>query len=230
MINLVKNLKNHWKVVIVIFALLVIQAYCELSLPQYTSDIVDVGIASYGIEDVVMDEISKASYDKLSVFMTSSESEIFEKYYTLEDDRYKLNDITDSEKSELEKAVKNPMIAVYIIENSDSMTIESLESMPGIQKRAIYKKLVEGINSMGEDSADNAAIKFVIEEYKSLGTDVTKMQTAYMLKTGAAMLAIALVAMACAVMVGLLSSRTAAKVGRELRKNVFEKVISFSNT
>ena len=66
MINLVKNLKNHWKVVIVIFALLVIQAYCELSLPQYTSDIVDVGIASYGIEDVVMDEISKASYDKLS--------------------------------------------------------------------------------------------------------------------------------------------------------------------
>ena len=49
MINLVKNLKNHWKVVIVIFALLVIQAYCELSLPQFTSDIVDAGIASYGI-------------------------------------------------------------------------------------------------------------------------------------------------------------------------------------
>ena len=73
MLNLIKNFKKHWKIVIVVFALLIVQAYCELALPTYTSKIVDVGISCYGIEDVVMDKIGEESYNNISLFLNEKE-------------------------------------------------------------------------------------------------------------------------------------------------------------
>ena len=60
--NIFKNMVPYWKTVVLIFALLVVQAFCDLSLPQYTSDIIDTGIQNQGIEHILPEKIKKDEY------------------------------------------------------------------------------------------------------------------------------------------------------------------------
>ena len=57
--KLFKNLKPYWKSVLMIVVLLVVQAFCDLSLPQYTSDIIDTGIQNSGVEHVLPEAVTK---------------------------------------------------------------------------------------------------------------------------------------------------------------------------
>ena len=66
--NLFKYASEHWKALLAIVAILIVQAYCDLSLPAYTSDIVNVGIQQGGVEDHIPDAISAEDMETLLLF------------------------------------------------------------------------------------------------------------------------------------------------------------------
>ena len=69
-----KNMLPYWKWILVIVAFLVMQAFCDLSLPQYTSDIIDVGIMSSGVEHILPEEMTQEDFVSAQLFMTRVDS------------------------------------------------------------------------------------------------------------------------------------------------------------
>ena len=83
-----RNLKPYWKSVIIIALLLVLQAYCDLSLPDYTSKLIDTGIQNYGIENCSPKQIPEKAYKVIDGFMDDDEKAVWEKYYKDGSDGY----------------------------------------------------------------------------------------------------------------------------------------------
>ena len=108
-----KNLIPYWKSVIVIFILLVIQAYCDLELPQLTSNIIDTGIINGGVEHIMPKEITKETYDMMSYLMDDNEKEIWQDSYSLEGDNYVLRDYSEDELTKLDTDMLVPVTLAY---------------------------------------------------------------------------------------------------------------------
>lgn len=165
---------------------------------------------------------------------------------------YILNDIEQEKKEELSTVLSVPLMGMSTIKNEETanqikeqimgnmpeaqkMAIENmslvdmLKNIPEQQKEAILEQLSEKVNNMSESIREQAAIISVKEVYKELGGDTDKLQNNYIVLSGIQMLGIALISMISAVMIILLSSRVAAKLGKTLREKVFSKVLKFSN-
>ncbi len=107
-----RNLLPYWKSVLAIIALLVVQASCDLALPQYTSNIIDTGIQNRGVEHILPEKMSEREYSLSSLFMTGDEEKLFKSAYN-KDDVYVLT-ITDEKKlSELDKELIIPVMMNY---------------------------------------------------------------------------------------------------------------------
>lgn len=257
MIKLIKHLRNSIGSVLLIVVLLAIQATCDLSLPDYTSDIVNVGIQQSGIENAVPKVIRESQMNNLTLFMSKSDKDEVMKYYTLlnkgeyKDSNVdeKLYELNTKDKSVIDKLdpimAKSMMIAsgieqnktqilkkitppgVPVNKNTDVMSV--LRTMPTQALDNMKSSVEEKISKMPESMVSQSAIRYVKAEYKAIGMNVDKLQTNYIFKAGAIMLGIALISMVATVAVGYLGARVAAKLGRNLRKQVFGKVVSFSN-
>lgn len=103
-----------------IIVLLVIQANCDLSLPTYTSNIVNVGIQQSGIEDAVADTISSDSMERLFLFMDQEDQELVKANYTEENGIWSLNKISKKTREELKQVLGKPMLAVYALTSGSS--------------------------------------------------------------------------------------------------------------
>ena len=242
MLKMFHYMKERWYYVVMIIVLLFVQAYCDLSLPDYTSKIVNVGIQQKGIEDGVPDTIRKESMEHLLLFLDEEEKAEVEDAYTLKDDVYKRNDVTKEERDELNSILAIPMMAAGSLEDEEkaaeiktqmglpeeSDLWQVLEQLPQEQLEAMKDSLTEKIKEMPESIVTQAAVQFVQTEYEAQGIDVDAMQIQYLMTSGLKMLAMALVIMLAAVSVTFLSSRVAAFLGRNLRNGVYRKVISFS--
>ena len=248
MTKIFKYLKESKLAVLAIVILLVIQATCDLALPQYTSNIVDIGIQQGGIENVAPDQMRAETLDNLCLFLDSKEEEIVRGSYILDEEgSYKLN-TSDKEKiSQLNNILGVPMVIISSMqENASSgqstmmqqgMTMD-LDQLKGMVDSGMITKeqllemkaqAAEGFGDLSESIISQKAILFVKGEYEAMGVDMGKLQTHYLLVAGAKMLGLSIIMMATAIMVGLLAARTAAKIGMTLRGRVFKKVISFSN-
>ena len=128
MIKLMKYLKKSAGYVILIIALLFLQAYCDLSLPDYTSKIVNVGIQQSGIEDSVPEKIRKTSMDSLQLFIDKNDKEIVDSFYEEDGDNLVLkNDVTSEERDKLNDILAKPMmIAASFLSGSDEVTCHAL--------------------------------------------------------------------------------------------------------
>lgn len=242
MLKMFHYMKERWYYVVMIIVLLFVQAYCDLSLPDYTSKIVNVGIQQKGIEDGVPDTIRKESMEHLLLFLDEKEKAKVEDAYTLKDDVYKRNDVTKEERDELNSILAIPMMAAGSLEDEEkaaeiktqmglpeeSDLWQVLEQLPQEQLDSMKDSLTEKIKEMPESIVTQAAVQFVQTEYEAQGIDVDAMQIQYLMTSGLKMLAMALVIMLAAVSVTFLSSRVAAFLGRNLRNGVYRKVISFS--
>ena len=87
--NLFKYAASYWKAMIAIVLILVVQAYCDLSLPAYTSDIVNVGIQQGGIEDEVPRRIATEEMEKLLLFVSEDDQQTVMDAYTEDNTSYK---------------------------------------------------------------------------------------------------------------------------------------------
>ncbi len=252
MLKMLKRLKGSIVYVFLIFVLLFVQAYCDLSLPSYTSQIVDVGIQQKGIEDGVPDKIRESSMNMLMLFMSEEDRSVVEDSYTIDGDIYERNDVTEGEREQLNEIFGVPMMIVsqmqeqYSEEELEQFTTmmnsadaAAAQGMSEEQMAAAQAQIQtaqeqldaarEQIEAMPESVVTQAATTFVYNEYKELGMDVDRIQIQYVLFSGLQMLGMALVIMIASITVTFLSARVAATLGRNLRDQIFGKVISFSS-
>ncbi len=245
MIKLMKYLKKSAGYVILIIALLFLQAYCDLSLPDYTSKIVNVGIQQSGIEDSVPEKIRQTSMDSLQLFMDDDDKETVDSFYEEDGENLVLkDDITSDERDELNSIFGKPMmIAASFSSGSDEVTamlsqmgvpegtdpMQAIAMMPQETLDAMTEQISEKIDSMQDSIITQAGVSYVKSEYEAMGEDVDAIQMHYIKVSGVKMLGMALITMLCAISVVFLSSRVAAALGHDLRNAVYRKVITFSS-
>ena len=244
MLKIFKYLKPSAKAVALIFLLLFLQAYCDLSLPSYTSDIVNVGIQQRGIPDGVPEQLSATSMEQLRLFMEQEEQEKTEAFYEQQDEQYVLKGgISDEEREDLEAIFSRPILILNFL-GQDSGQLRSVKEQLGLPMEAeilgavdqLPPEVLEGmmaeingkIEQIPGSIVTQTAIAWLQQEYGKLGIDIDRMQIHYIIRIGLQMLGVAFLGMAAAVMVTFLSARVAAIIGHDLRNSVYRKVIGFS--
>ena len=301
--KLFKFLKPYAGAVLAIVCILVVQAYCDLSLPTYTSDIVNVGIQQGGIDETVPDTISKKDLNHLLLLVQPDKQDIVKDAYTestknydykgtvmelkssVKEDEKKMDKLSDllakpmllaagfDSGSDMTKKIEDQMrtqmkkqveakqaeakakmeqaqaaattpeaqaaLAAQMqtaksqmaeVPDFDKMDIYDMLRFMGDEGRAkLVKQMNKKMDSMQDSIIEQAASSYIQDAYKHVGIDTDKIETNYILNTGAKMLALAFLGMAASIMVGLMASRVGAGVGRGLRENVFRKVVGFSN-
>lgn len=244
MLKMFHYMKERWHYIVMIILLLFVQAFCDLSLPDYTSKIVNVGIQQKGIEDGVPDTLRKESMEQISLFLEEEDSEKVKASYEEDGDIYRLKEITREEREELNQILGIPEMVVSGLWDDSSKEVAKIKEqlqvpeeakllevfaqMPKEQLSAMKEGMTEKFEEMPESIVTQSAVLFVEEEYKAQGKDMDALQTQYILISGLKMLGLALLAMGTAIMVTFLSSQVAATLGKNLRNHVYRKVISFS--
>ena len=262
MFKLRKYLKPFILPLIVAIILLFVQAICDLNLPNYMSDIVNIGIQSNGIENAAPEAISENGMELIKTFAFSEEKEILDENYE------KIS------KGDLAYVKSYPEIAntnIYLLKSDNN--IEKLNSIFQIADRTFinimtemsaqsendktdisdntqidFSKIYEMLpmlQSLPQEQVDSArksaeqtdntmlsqvAVVFTKLFYEELGMDISKIQTHYIVITGAKMIGMTLIVAVAAVLVSLIATRVAAKVGQNIRADLFKKVQSFSDT
>lgn len=235
--KLFQYLNESKKTIFVIFLLLVVQAFCDLSLPTYTSKIVDKGIQQQGIENAVPEKMRPETLDSLSYFMTDEDEDLVRESYTKNNDgEMVLNKIDKKHKDTLNETLSIPMVILSLAQESEEFDLAGMQAMEAaglVSKEQILEKREQMVEQLGDNSAliiQQKAIPFVKSEYEAMGVDMGDYQMNYLLKEGAKMLGLAILAMIVSVFAGMIASYTAAQLGMNLRGRVFKKVLSFSNT
>lgn len=233
--HIFKNLLRHRLSVAAIILLLIMQAYCDLALPSYTSAIVDVGLQQYGIENCVMDEMRRSTGDALLQVLSEEGRAVFSDAYMLNEktERYELQDITKETKDTLNEMLEQPFVLLYAGNHMEELMSENgMDAGQMLQMGkdpANMEQMLSQFGVISDSILTQIAVQGVTEEYEACGADLNAMQRDYLLFTGAKMMGLSVLMLAAAIICGYLSARTAAKIGMELRGNVFKNVLGFSN-
>ena len=137
-----KQLARHWAACLLVFALLFVQAYCDLSLPDYTSKIVDTGIQQGGFDSALPETLRTSTMDALSLLMSEEDAEKFQsayEYYIQDDGVLKLrSDLSDEERTALEDAVSVPDIVLYMAaaQHANGQTSMPMTGLDEVQQAA----------------------------------------------------------------------------------------------
>ena len=229
------NLLRHKAAVCAIILLLITQAYCDLALPTYTSDIVDVGLQQYGIEDCVMTQMRESTGKALQDMLPDEGRSAFADAYVLNDTtgNYELQSITKEQRSALGEQLQQPLVLMYAASHMDELQEQT--GMDASMLQAVSRdpdamqQMLAQYGDMSDSIMEQIAVQSVTEEYEACGIDLNALQRQYLLTTGAKMMALSLLMLVAAVLCGYLSAKTAARIGMELRSSVFRNVLSFSS-
>lgn len=251
MFKILKFAKKLWYIMAIILFLLVIQVFCELALPGYTSDIVDVGIQNQGVEYPVPEKMTEATYQNLSLFLSEEEKKVVDSCYQREEGSYQadLKNLSEGMMEDLENAMLNAEMAVFLFtadtneaknmqsgllsamgipdENMDMM--EVFRKLPEEQMSEMMSAMKENINKYPDYMAEAMGIQFVTAEYIGQGIDMQEYQMDYLKRMGIKMLGIAVLTMLVSILIGFLAARLAAYTAKDIRGRMFSKVMSFSN-
>lgn len=274
MSTIIKYLKGSVMVILLIIGSLIIQALCDLALPDYTSKIVNVGIQQSGIEDVSPRIIRQSEFNKLTLFMNEDDKEFVNKNYELLDkttlsseeyDEYldlypalanqplymQKGDLSKETREKLDDIFNEPIAVVSSFESGNTqiknMQDEILKSFPADrvppnadifqilsvlpqeQLSAIRRNIYDSLKDIPESLVSQSGISYVKGEYEKIGIDVSKNQNRYITSTGIRMILLAFLGGIATVLVSFFASRVAALLAKNLRRDVFSKVVSFSN-
>ena len=198
MFKILKNLKKTWVSVVIIILLLCLQAWADLTLPDYTSKIVNTGIQAGGIEYVAPEVIRKSQMDNLLIFTEDDEEilsnytlisksnlqgeeyeKIKEEYPEIENqDLYELNKLNNSEKERLDEIITKPFMTLYFVENeqtSSQIKEEIIENavgvgVPGNLQIIQQMPLIDIIKSMPEEQLSGLKDEINKQLDQSMGT------------------------------------------------------------
>ena len=241
--KLFKFLKPYAAAVAAIICILVVQAYCDLSLPTYTSDIVNVGIQQGGIDEALPDTISKKDLNHLLLLVPSDRQKIVKNAYTESVEKYDYNGTVMELKASVKEDKKKvdrlseilgkPMLMAAGFDSGSEMTQKIEEQMrtqmsgiPNVDKMDIYDML----EFMGAEGR-NALIGQMDQQMDSMQDSIIAQAAAGYIKDAYTHIGIDTdqIETTYILHTGLLASRVGAGVGRRLRENVFRKVVGFSN-
>lgn len=199
--RIVRYLGQAKGAVALVVLLLLVQAFADLSLPKLTSDLVDVGIQQSGVENASPAAMRAETFDAVCAgARTPDDAELVRASYDRRaDGAYALNEQGERNRAALDAAVAEPLA------------------------RAVFQ------GGFDESLAVQQAVAAVRVEYEALGMDVSGIQMSYLVGTGLRMLSVAAVMMAATIGVGFVASRAAARIAANLRRRLFERVVSFSD-
>lgn len=308
--RIIQYLKSSKVAVLLITLLLIVQAFADLSLPRYTSDLVDVGIQQGGIEHASPDEMSADTFNYICMLAGEDTEQVIRDSYEQntageneasagengtragenEARNYTLSEYGKENRAELDSAIALPLVLVHMSDimgdasgsDASSSGASASDASSGVSGKSnnaayslssseapsssgdvtalaqsamqsgsfdwaqLYSAYESGAISKAEiqsfiDQARQAygaiddsliqqqAIEAVKAEYEALGMDLGAIQLQYLAWLGAQMLGVAALMMAASISVGFVASRTAAKIARNFRERLFEKVVSFSD-
>ena len=248
MLKAFRYLKPFWLSVIAVIAFVFGQVQCELALPDYMSDIVTYGIQYNGITANVPQAIRTDTMEHMAYFLSDSDYQTILQSYrldntvTLEGKKYSTNEevyvLKDGADASVQNIISRPYIITSIVSSKevlDAMGINNTDVLwqmiandPSIAD-TISKEAQQQISAFTEDNLYGSIRMAAIQEYQSMGIDIEQVQNSYIFKEGLIMLGIALIGSLCAIGAAYLAARTATGAARNMRKDVFEKVESFSS-
>ena len=251
MLKAFRYLKPYWISVIAVIVLVFAQVQAQLALPDHMSKIITYGIQYGGITESIPSAMSEETYKHLQVFMDAESKTILENNYVQvsqgdtsytkkyplveKEDIYILKDHPDSS---LEDAIKKPLLMTSLLENeeilknfklnSSSQLYQALTLQPQLKEQIVnqFDAMLAKYTDANLTAAQTLAVKKV---YQDLQMDTAAIQNRYIMQEGLWMLAISLLATVCAIGSSYLSSRTATAASRDLRRDVFAKVETFSS-
>lgn len=249
-----KIFKKYLLALILIIGLLFAQAMCDLALPDYTSKIVNVGIQQNGIElplyeavtetkfNNILTLVNQDSKDKLLanyelVTTDTTDEKLKEEYPILNTENiYVLKSIDEATTEELANIMTKPMVILANITNiseSDRANLETMLSVLPTLSLEEQEQIINEINSKLDvyeaSILEQMAVNEVINEYNTIGLDISKIQNNYILITGLKMLGISFLIMVITAVTIFVSSKLAANFGKDLREKVFAKVMAYSS-
>lgn len=222
MIKIFKNMIPYWRTISVIVLLLMVQAFCDLALPQYTSDIIDVGIINGGVSHILPQKIREEEFESAKLFMSEEEKKAFERSYTLAGDGVYVRSVEEEQAlEELDQTLLMPILLRSYVKNGQAQ-----EDMPMLSQ--------EEMEQMSASVGDNTLLSMGIAYAKACeaeaGVDVDKRQMDYLWSEGGKMFLMAMLMLLASVGIGYLASKVGAGIGQGLRSSIFQKVVSFSNS
>ena len=232
--KLIKYLKGFLVPMIFLVAILGVRVVAELALPTYTSNIVDKGIQQSGIQDAVPEKISEKSFKELQLFMTDDEIKKVMAKYTKDGDVYKLDSISEQERTELNDIFKNTMTVVSGAksENLDLDKVAEGVKLGLVKKDSLIEQKNKSISDLGS-SADmitkQAGIRYVKEEYRNnVGIDTNEIRKNYLKEVGIMMIIVTFISGIGSIISNFIASRISSKIAYNLREKLYNKVLSFS--
>lgn len=238
-------LKKHLPKIGFIIVFLVLLANCDLALPSYTSNIVNVGIQQNGIENAVPIVMRETTFNSLKMIL-NEDSEVLDNYTkisknTLTDEEYKeytelypllktetlyiLEDVSDDKISEIEDEMKYA-IALNSFITQAKTTSSNITNTENLSTKEVIE---EKLNELGDTIVEQYAINSIKTEYEEIGVDIESLQMKYIIKTGLKMLGITILTALITICNSFLISRLSAMFSKELRSKVVKKVMGFSN-
>lgn len=291
MTKLFKNLKPYKLSIVILFAVLVVQAFGDISIPSYMQKLIDTGIQNKGIEHILPSKVTEDEYSEVQIFMTDNEKEIWASSYKKTGDTYTLTVKDEKKLEKLDNKLLKPIVLSYqlghmtvkqfkntvkeqltsraeteaLADRIDNMSVSEIAALmnadiksfkakdqngkvhtyvdmrPMIQARITSGQMDEAtiskpkeemdktIYSVGDRILKSMGVAYATSAAKSAGMNIDKVQKSYLWNTAFKMMLVTLLMIAAAVIASYISSKVGAKIGMTLRKEVFEKVMSFSN-
>lgn len=251
MLKAFRYLKPYWISVIAVIVLVFAQVQAQLALPDHMSKIITYGIQYGGITESIPSAMSEETYKHLQVFMDEESKSILENNYvqvsqgdTSYTKKYPLAEkeniyvLKDHPDSSLEDAIKKPLLMTSLLENeeilknfkldSSSQLYQALSLQPQLKEQIVnqFDAMLSKYTDANLTAAQTLAVKKI---YQDLQMDTATIQNRYIMQEGLWMLAISLLATVCAIGSAYLASRTATAASRDLRRDVFAKVETFSS-
>ncbi|WP_270303477.1 ABC transporter ATP-binding protein [Baileyella intestinalis] len=295
--NLIRNMKPYKGLICIMLVLLMVQAWADMSLPQYTSDIIDTGIQNKGVEHILPEKIQDDEYQMAQIFMDNGQKTSWQKAYKKTDAEkdgkviYKRKNLSKEKLDKLDKELLTPVVLTYqlghmqvkqykevLVQSLEknpgsaamagqisSMSIEQISKMPGVNIRTFKAEDQNGktktyvdarpsvqamiqsgamdqnaidkmkeqnnkiVKKTGDQTLKSMGIAYAADCSKKAGMDMNKIQMDYLWHCGLIMFLMAGLMMVMSVLVSFFASRVGANIGRDLRGQVFSRVMKFSS-
>ena len=249
--RIIKLFKNHVLALLAAVALIIITCNADLTLPAYMSEIVDVGIQQGGIESPVPDTIRRDSLDDLEMFMSEEDASIVEAVYSSPDEQgictYQGTEAERADDGAVAQAMSLPeTVALALAQGVDAGHLGQKDTGGGSLSmddvRAAFtagmldrNQLVEGAQAMADSMGEmggsivrQRAVGYVQQEYEAQGISLAEVQNSYLAGMTAKMFGLCAISLVATILTGAVASHTACTIARDLRRETFHKVMSFS--
>lgn len=232
MLRIMKYMKGYGNLVALIVVLLVVQAFCDLALPQYTSDIIDNGIQNKGVVYVLPEKITAAEFESAQMEMTEEEAADWKASYEKKGELYERKEMAKSRLEELNEEFAVPLLAYVqtlslLKEAADSKQMEA--ELPEDALLTVREKVEEQCSAMGESLVYSTAMAYTASVEAAAGVDMERKQKNYLWLAGGKMLLVALLMAVVSALVCLYAAKIGAGIGRDLRGKIYTKVMRFSD-